>query len=187
MLLSITRHYTELHRRYHNISHPTKMIEIGQAVYDLTDAQIAAIWYHDVIYVPGDKLNEENSAKLFMRHFEPRWSKERKFHLELVTSIILDTKHHLPSSEEAKAVLDLDLLGLGNTFQDYWRTAISLREEYYAFSDEQWYIGRTKFLESMLERDIIFWTDFGSTYDGPARLNMQRELKLLQNGTARYV
>jgi len=187
MIIDLTKRYTELHRRYHDLEHPIEMITIGQAVYDLTDDQIAAIWYHDAIYVAGDPLNEKNSADLFMRHYQHRWTQERKSHLDVVYSIIMDTKYHIPSSEEAKSVLDLDLMGLGDPFQDYWQSAKWIREEFHKFSDEEWNKGRTKFLESMLDKERIFWTDFGDIYERPARINMERELQLLRNGTARYV
>src|SRR5689334_5356320 len=59
--------YREPHRHYHNLSHIADMLDVIDRLHALTpNPHIVrlAVWYHDAIYDPRDKYNEERSAAL---------------------------------------------------------------------------------------------------------------------------
>lgn len=182
MITDLTFLYCEPHRKYHILSHPTGMIEMGINLFHLSAEEILAIWYHDAIYVASSPTNELDSANLFSDHFNDVTTLDK----DLVRQIIMDTKNHVPTTDKSKAVLDLDLIGLSSSHREYWQNAKNIRFEYAKFSDEEWKIGRTKFLEKMLDRDQIYYTDSLKLFERGARHNMQYELNLLQVGNPQY-
>jgi len=192
MILDLTRRYGEPHRRYHVLTHPAKMLEIGMEHFDLTNEQVLAIWYHDAIYVSGATDNEARSAELFENDYfdneEECYLLSNRVEIEgnTVKQIILDTKTHVPSIKESEAVIDLDLMGLGSRFEEYWQNARDVRFEFQGFGDVEWKEGRAKFLQKMLDREQIFYTEFGKRLESDARKNMSYELNLLKVGNPRY-
>jgi predicted metal-dependent HD superfamily phosphohydrolase len=185
MLVELARAYSEPHRAYHVLTHPAEMIELGNKIFDggLSDEQIMAIWYHDYVYVAGSKTNELDSAQVFMQHYK----EYPTLNLTLVATIILDTKDHFPTIPESEQVIDLDLIGLSDVLlRGYWQNAINVRKEYSAFTDEEWREGRMKFLQKMLDRKQIYYTDFVKSFESQARDNMKSELNLLLRNEANY-
>jgi len=184
MLLKLTKAYSEPHRAYHVLSHPVGMIELGNKIFEgkLTDEQILAIWYHDYVYVAGSKTNELESSGKFFEHY----GHSTTIALDLVQRIILDTKEHIPTVHESRAVIDLDLIGLSDNPRNYRINAVNVRAEYSAFSDEEWKVGRIKFLKKMIGREQIYYTDLIKSFEPQARFNMEYELNLLRIGNPKY-
>jgi len=177
MLLELTRRYSETHRHYHNLDHIASMLLKG-TVFPLSDEQVMAVWYHDAIYDPRSKTNEQDSADLAREHLQQLgWATER---VECVSTIILDTVRHIPSRPESDAVLDLDLSILGSDPQGYGRYVEQIRQEYAFVDDDAWRAGRAGVLRSLLQRDTLFYTEWGSALEGTARENLQRELSTLE-------
>jgi predicted metal-dependent HD superfamily phosphohydrolase len=61
----LVRHYSEPHRRYHNLQHLDECIRWFEASSHLAGrpAEVeAALWFHDAIYNLGQADNEEQSA-----------------------------------------------------------------------------------------------------------------------------
>src|SRR5262245_47509972 len=61
----LANRYEEPHRAYHNLRHLRHVLEtidqLRGLVSDVTSVELAA-WFHDVIYDPRGKENEEQSA-----------------------------------------------------------------------------------------------------------------------------
>jgi predicted metal-dependent HD superfamily phosphohydrolase len=148
----------------------------GHTVTVPSKSQILAIWYHDAIYTPGSKTNEGESATLFFNHNE---GKVDGTTFAQTFTIISDTQDHIPSIEESKLVIDLDLMGLANPWKDYHRDAANIRAEFNIFTDEQWKEGRVKWIDSMLARKQIFYTEWGRHLELKARLNLEDERRML--------
>lgn len=115
----ILNHYNEPHRYYHNIDHIIDMIE--SALFqdenfnniNVDEDLLLAILYHDIIYDPKSKNNEQKSADLF-----------KKYHPDNddVYNAILETENHMPTTilSEALSKLDLEILYQDyNTFVEY--------------------------------------------------------------------
>jgi len=135
LLMELTRRYTEPHRRYHDLRHIADMLCKGEAL-KLSDEQVMAVWFHDAIYDPTSKTNEADSAVLAVEKLrEIGWDEDR---IKVVERIVLDTCGHVPSIEESKKVIDLDLSTLGGSWESYQRNGENTRQEYAQVSDADW-------------------------------------------------
>jgi predicted metal-dependent HD superfamily phosphohydrolase len=172
--------YREPHRHYHNLSHIAEMLDIIDRLQDLTPNPHAvrlAVWYHDAIYDPRDKYNEERSAALAGLELErigvdPEVTRD-------VQRLILLTKHGPVEEVDADAavLLDADLAILGARPQRYAAYAQAIRREYAWVPDDAYRLGRSKVLREFLDRPRLFRTDvmFGDR-EAQARRNMASEL-----------
>jgi predicted metal-dependent HD superfamily phosphohydrolase len=175
--------YTEPHRAYHNLDHIEAclraQVEWARGARTLGDFSIIALalFFHDAVYVPGDKRNEVLSAGL-LRAVGPtlRFSETD---VERAALAVLATQHHETVADDAVAqvVVDIDLSILGAAPVDYDSYVTKLRREYAAVSDEAWRVGRGGFLAGMLARPgTIFKTAWGvETFEKRARENLARE------------
>lgn len=170
--------YNENHRAYHTMEHLAIMFNLASAHgLKLSVPQQIAIFYHDAIYDPTRKDNEEQSNNLFLRHHTGTLLPQ---YVERVSSIILDTKTHIASSYESCDVLDLDLAGFGFDFESYNYATQQVRLEYQHLSDEVWKANRILFLTSLLDRPHIFNTHWARDfYEIKARKNIEKDLKSL--------
>ncbi len=134
----IIRAYTEPHRYYHTLNHLIFMIEKAiEWKWELTDELIYAILYHDFVYDPSAKDNEEKSAEEFNHIYEScifplrqdidkecgyaeefllQAGEKIPWHKKDVIYAILSTKNHKPLNKLAKQLIDLDLAILDEEF-----------------------------------------------------------------------
>jgi pantetheine-phosphate adenylyltransferase len=117
----ILKNYDEPHRFYHNFDHIFYMVELALTWGILTNDLLLAIIFHDIIYNPKDKDNEEKSAEL-------------AFQLtgnETIKNAILDTKNHEHfSSQLASYLCDLDLANIYGDFQTFYDNSYKIFKEY---------------------------------------------------------
>jgi predicted metal-dependent HD superfamily phosphohydrolase len=176
--------YAEPHRRYHSLSHVRWLLEEEQRraalIRDRALVQFA-IWFHDAIYQPVEKDNEERSAE---------WAKAALAQLNLpdlaqsVSALVLKTKDHAKgeASPDEALFLDMDIAILGAQRADYAAYAKGVREEYSAVPDAAFAAGRGAFLQSWLARERLFRTDvYHAELDQAARANMTWELEQYGN------
>lgn len=179
-------HYEQPHRHYHNWAHIEEMLSVANAQgWVLTPAQHVAILWHDAVYVPGlDKgMNEKASALLMRDHmFREGWLVDSAG-LQLAdeaASIILDTIEHVPSSEAAKVVLDLDLYRLSVDAAEFDQHGAAIRSEYAALlarsadPEKAWREGRAAVYASFLGRERIYFSAGGVEWEAGARGNLER-------------
>ena len=172
--------YGEPHRKYHNMWHVQDCLNILEAITDDSpprEAALALLW-HDAVYVPGDKRNEELSAGL-LRSMAPVLTVD----VEVSCNAILATKNHETSLDNAVArlVIDVDMSILGTFPIEYGLYVRSIRKEYSSVSDEAWRVGRGGFLTHTLNSNRIFQTEPGyAFFEAKARENMRRELASLR-------
>lgn len=180
-LNELTKAYLEPHRKYHTLDHITRMFNtIRDYKLQVTEEQVVAIWYHDVIYNPQSFVNEKMSALVMRNHFKNLESDES---VSIIETIIHDTEKHIPTHPQSRLVIDLDLMGLADRFDQYMDTGKLIRMEYAHSSNEQWKQGRRAFIEKFLNRDHIFHTGWGiERFERKAYDNLLRELEGLMNG-----
>lgn len=180
----IKSQYTQKTRYYHNLSHIYNMLigaeEVKNSINDF-DAFKFSIFYHDIIYKPTKKDNEEKSAlfaekKLTPFDFEPK-------RVENISKLIISTKKHqliLNDNSDNAYLLDLDLSILGTDWETYKKYLQNIRKEYRIYPDFMYKPGRKKVLHHFLKRDNLYFTDtFKSKFENQARKNLLKELKLL--------
>lgn len=170
--------YTDPARAYHNLSHIADCLALFDEHRHLATKPVSmefAIWFHDVVYDTHESDNEDRSAaaaSVFLA---------ATTHAEDVSVLILATKHDgLPGCGDAALMCDVDLSILGRVPDEYDKYAASIRREYFWVPMEDYVKGRTRVLESFLNRPSIFVLDaFENNYGPPARENIQREIACL--------
>jgi predicted metal-dependent HD superfamily phosphohydrolase len=178
----ILRH-SEPQRRYHGQGHLCALFYL-MALHAPHIAPGAsprlAIWWHDAIYDPQARDNEERSADLAGTHLAELGAPAAL--IQTTANLILMTRNHWsgPSAGDGDYFLDADIAILGAPPQVYDRYASDVRQEYAWAPDPVWRTGRSAFLQSALARPRFFRTDaFETAYGQQARINMAGELALL--------
>lgn len=169
---------------YHGIDHVWSCLRTFDKVRHLAehpDIIELAIWFHDIIYIPGKTDNEEMSAKKadqFIEHVKVLvpW-KEKLFRL------ILATKHTGAQLEpDEKIIVDVDLSILGSNLTRYGIYANGIWREYKPVVPDKFVYSehRKKFLEDMLAKAYIYNTDwFRERFEYVARSNMNHEISMI--------
>lgn len=135
-------------RPYHNIDHLIDILEItDQRISEPKRIFDLAILCHD--WVQGPSSISESVAKAN--------SLNKQFNY-LLSLYIEATDHTKPCGDsfEEKLICSADLAILASEPKRYQKYVDSVRQEYNTLSDEEWRIGRSKFLESLLSRDPLF-------------------------------
>ncbi len=176
ILLDLTRRYLEPHRAYHALPHIADMLQRGRDL-QLTDVQIAAIWFHDAVYDSQRKDNEAQSAALAVTSLTAEGWAPRD--VQLVERIVLDTEKHVPSVPEAEVVIDLDLASLALPWEGFTANTAAVRAEFLHVPEADFRAGRAAFFARMLERKQLFWTPYGRALEAQARANLARGLREL--------
>jgi len=146
--------WSEPHRHYHNINHLNDLI--SQINEDYADSKLneserekltLTALFHDLVYEPDRKDNEERSADIFYRFC----SEQHNVNLLEVKQMILDTKNHIPSTPLSQRFIDYDMNICERDYDDLLEWEEGIREEYSMFADVEYRSGRIKFLESILD------------------------------------
>ena len=179
--------YSEPLRHYHNVRHIAQCLrELGTAAGacgDL-DAVTAAILFHDAVYDPTRHDNEERSADVADAVLRTAgFPDERR---RAVRRLILATKHAAaPAAGDEQLVVDIDLSILGKPREEFDAYERAIRQEYAHVPDSDFADGRTKVLQSFLNRKAIYCTaTFGARYEAAARENLRRSVERLAAGEA---
>lgn len=173
--------YNSPDRTYHNLTHIHSCLAEFEAVRSLAENAVAmkiAIWFHDVIYDTHAHDNEERSAD-FAREALQKLGADEAF-VNNVVELILATKHNQPVSGDAALLVDIDLAILGKPTDEFDRYDTAIRQEYHWVSEEAYRAGRSKVLQSFLDRPSIYQTDhFRTQYEAQARINLARAIRRL--------
>ena len=176
----VQKQYSKSGRYYHNLSHLDNLLEELQLVKnEISDWEtiIFSIAYHDIIYNPLKKDNEERSAGLaFTRLGSINVPSQQA---EKCKQQILATKSHALSDDmDTNYFTDADLSILGAPPSRYKVYTEQIRREYKYFPDLLYNPGRKKVLTHFLEMPAIFKTVFfRDKFELPARGNIAEELK----------
>ena len=175
-------------RAYHNAHHIAALLRLSRQHLpaDLPSRLVEwCILFHDAIYFPISKTNEEDSVVLwreFCADVHPEGISQAG--VDCVSDWILATKKHMdnlpPADSPLAFFLDFDLSILGAAPADYDEYARSIRHEYQHYSEEDFCKGRIQVLNGFLARKSCFFTPlFQSLYDVSAVENMEREIAAL--------
>lgn len=170
--------YAYSHNYYHTHQHIVECLELFYEIKDQLNDPIAvelAIWFHDVIYDPQAFDNEEQSAKLMLKHGVGIL---KKAELEKVARWIIATKKHLPSKEhDLKYLLDIDLAILSASPQRFMEYEKQIQQEYVWVSPEVYQIKRTEVLMQFYQQQPLFQTEyFQQKFEDAAKNNLAQVL-----------
>ena len=177
--------YSGWNRHYHNMQHLYNVINSWNTHKHLLkdrDAVFIAAIYHDIIYRPIKKDNEDKSAAYFLNKVVPHLN----LHFEKISKIkdaIYCTKHtpdmreHWENDKDIQFLLDFDLeiLGTQNESEYEWYRK-GVRKEYRIFPLKLYKSGRKTVLESFLKREKIYLTEEFKKIEKKARKNLQNEI-----------
>jgi predicted metal-dependent HD superfamily phosphohydrolase len=183
MVDELMRLYEQPHRHYHNLVHLSECMREFQEVFMACDDAHAcemALWYHDVVYDPGEATNERLSAN--KARFDCMRLHTPESFADKVCLLVLSTTHSVESSGDAAIVADIDLAILASPWERYKEYEGQIRMEYGKYADKDYLAGRSLFLDGMMRKPRIYATDyFHHKYEAIARANMARSLLSLGN------
>jgi predicted metal-dependent HD superfamily phosphohydrolase len=179
--------YAEPHRRYHDGAHVRAVSRdsaelAGELRLPARERAVLAVAAaaHDVVYAGQPGEDERRSAAWARAWLERAGVGEAD--VARVESLVLATvTHSAPSSDlTAWVLLDADLAILGARPADYDRYRRAVREEYAAFDDEAWRVGRSAVLSGLAARAPLYATAAAQRrWETVARANIGRELESL--------
>jgi predicted metal-dependent HD superfamily phosphohydrolase len=180
VLKDLLARYNEPHRGYHNLTHIVAMLDELELVGENDSAVALAIWFHDAVYDPKAKDNEEQSAQL-----AKDWIKQiglPDLLGEQVNDLVMDTKHTaVPVNRAAQILVDIDLMVLGKPEKEFDAYEVRIRKEYEWVPQPDFCAGRSKILQSFLDRPSIYSTKlFRDKYESVARKNLERSVEQLR-------
>lgn len=178
----LTAAYADPARAYHTANHIRDCLaqfDLSRNTTQPADEVEAAIWFHDVVYLPGASDNEDRSADLARSTLEEFgvWPEVTG----QIARLVLVTRHvTIPTEPDAALVCDIDLSILGRPPREFAGFERRIRREY-AWVPEAVYRGaRSEILGGFLARGSIYQTSyFRDRYEAPARANLSRALTAL--------
>lgn len=140
--------YEEPHRKYHTISHLNEMLKkldtLNLSEYDY-ELLVVSIIFHDIVYDPKSKTNEEDSIELFKEYsYEDRFDKK-------VYKLILSTKEHKPYDNLYRILIDMDLSGIKRDLKGLLEWEEGIRYEYNFVPYEEYKEKRIEFLKKYVD------------------------------------
>ncbi len=183
-LIRLVAEYYQPGRFYHTMDH----IEHCIAEFDgarhlaMRPAEVEfALWFHDAIYDPLKKDNEEQSV-LFALEIGRECGVPEDF-LQRVGALIMETKHpSLPDNDDGRLIVDIDLAILGQPEDVFDKYEENIRKEYSFVPEDVFRSKRAEILHSFLDRPSIYCTEFfRKKYEVQARRNLQRSIQKLKS------
>lgn len=178
----LVKNYGQPHRFYHTMSHVLACLDVlDQFAPNIAerDSVELALWFHDVIYQPFAKDNEDQSAALLM--VTGRRVGVAHSVMQRASDLVMLTKHvEPPDARDATAgyMIDIDLSILGEDEATFDKYESDVRKEYAEVPDNQFWPARAKILQSFLDRPSIYTTStFRGRYEARARANLLRSIR----------
>jgi predicted metal-dependent HD superfamily phosphohydrolase len=174
----LTPCYAEPARHYHTLRHVRRCLrdlDLARDAIPDADAVELALWFHDVIYVPGARDNEQRSADWFRHHAEGRIAA-----CERICTMILATTHtRVPAELDERFACDIDLSALGAPRSQFREDGGRLRAERPDLDDCAYELHERTILGGLLARPRIYQTDFfHARCETRARSNLAWQLGL---------
>lgn len=165
-------------RYYHNLNHIRfclQQLDLTRNNLENRDAMELAIWFHDLIYVPGCRYNEEISAATAAFVLQQAGCSGQLSNN--VYDLILSTKHfaveQIGRQPVDYIVADIDLSILGANEQVFYDYEEKIRQEYAFLAEQLYRKERCNLLQKLLQRPYIYFTElFRDLYEHNARRNI---------------
>ncbi len=176
--------YREPQRYYHtleHIEHCLRMFDDCRELLQTPDAVELAVWFHDVVFEPGQPDNELRSAGLY-REFASGVHAEAL--VDHVHGLIMATLHNGFALEgtDVEYVVDIDLSSFGLSWDEFLHDSENLRRENPHLEDSAYYRNQGYFQNRLLERPRFFLSDFFyQRFETQARSNLARYFEYLDD------
>ena len=180
LLAELQTAYAQPQRFYHTQQHLQECLSLLAEVEHLAKqpAELAlALYFHDAVYNPQDNDNEAQSAAWAMQVLTQCQAQETL--IQRIKNLIMATQHHTVTEDDTdgQLLLDIDLAILGQETARFNEYEQQIRQEYAWVSEQDFKSGRAAVLQSFLQREWIYQTDyFRGRLEQQARLNIQTAL-----------
>lgn len=176
--------YSQPHRAYHNLMHVEDVLLRIEELEPPTEHELAlalAAWFHDAVYQPERRDNEERSGYVAYDALEQVGASPDLI-AEVVRLINLTATHEAGADDAAGAVLcDADLAILGSSPDRYATYATAIRQEYIHVPEEEYRAARAALLEKFAARPQIYRTPYAREHwEASARENLRTEVAHLR-------
>lgn len=188
LIETLRARYCEPGRHYHSWDHIEALLRHYRRREAHFHRPVPVLWglyWHDAIYDPQAKDNEEQSAVLLERDAQGHLPAED---IAFAAAIVrATTAHKVPGglgpedAEDTALFLDLDLSILGAPTHVYDRYETDIRKEYAFVPEAAFRAGRGAILKGFLARERLYLTDLAhAEWDAPARVNLTRAIAALE-------
>jgi predicted metal-dependent HD superfamily phosphohydrolase len=177
--------YAQKHRAYHTSRHIDECLSLFDEIKHLAEhpAEVEyALWFHDAIYEPMSKSNEEQSAD---------WAAKFGVHAGMASDAVARIRAHimatqhvaLPADDDSRLVVDIDLAILGAVPGRYEQFERDVRTEYRWVPGIVYRPKRAAILRSFLDRPRIYhWEPVHERLERNARANLSGAVRTLVGG-----
>jgi len=177
--------YAQKHRAYHTSRHIDECLSLLDELKHLAEhpSEVeCALWFHDAIYEPMSKLNEERSAN-WMAEFGATVGLGSDS-IARIRAHIMATRHvALPADSDSRLVVDIDLAILGAAPSRYAEFERDVRREYRWVPEIVYRPKRAAILQSFLDRPRIYhWEPAYERFERGARANVSGAIGALVGG-----
>ncbi|MFY8128938.1 MAG: hypothetical protein ACOVMM_11210 [Chitinophagaceae bacterium] len=180
--VEIEKKYSTKNRYYHTLQHLENLLLELNLVKDKIEhwnVVLFSLFYHDIVYNCFKTNNEEKSASLVVKRLQQLEVSAQDIGW-CVQHILATKNHQISSNNDVNFFTDADLSVLGKSWNIYEDYFICVRKEYIIYPTFIYNKGRKKVLQHFLNMKKIYKTDFFfDTYEKQARINLQRELEIL--------
>ena len=178
--------YAQKHRAYHTPRHIDECLSLLDEFNHLAayPAEVeCALWFHDAIYEPMSKSNEERSVN-WVAEFGGRVGVAPEA-LARIRAHIMATRHvALPADDDSRLVVDIDLAILSAVPSRYDEFERDVRREYRWVPGIVYSQKRAAILQSFLDRPRIYhWEPVYGRFEGNARTNVSGAIQTLSGGS----
>jgi predicted metal-dependent HD superfamily phosphohydrolase len=168
---ALVERYSAPQRAYHTLQHIAECLGYLKAVRNAPPSAAIALWFHDAIYDPKRKDNEERSAA---------WAGvvlEKTPIRAAVEAMILATKPGAVALDPvARLVVDIDLAILAAPEPRFSEYEAQIRREYAYLDDATYKTERFKLLRSFSDRAFIYASPEFRELETRARKNIERSV-----------
>ncbi len=191
--------YMQPHRHYHNFGHIRTLLNTFEKYKSEFEDPLAvelAIWFHDVVYDPQSKFNEDASAELAsslilkLKNIElakkvkelimfTKWS-DGSFYTGTLHDLQQNFKY---ASNDFFLLRDMDWAGFGLPWDKFQKNGDTLRLEVPYLSDREYAKRYLSFLNSLIEmRRPLYCSDiFNKKFESKAEENILKAVKIQEN------
>lgn len=162
LIKTLEKIHSAPYRKYHNMEHLEKIWKYFNEdclVGEYHDEVAITTMMHDVVYIPGSKTNELESANYF-------WNivgETNNPKIKDIFDTIVATKNHIDENNQhlprwSKLFLDLDVYELGSDWEIFKENGDKIFKEFsYVFTEEEILKGRLSFYQKWFNSDRIYW------------------------------
>jgi predicted metal-dependent HD superfamily phosphohydrolase len=180
LITSAVAMYNSLDRWYHDYDHVEfclKQVKLYSHLVSDEEAVRTALFFHDVIYVPGYEANELESAAWAIDYLDKIGASARMG--QRVHELIMDTTHKTEArTSDGRLVQDIDLLGFAKL--DWRETSEGIRWEFRSVPGEIYWPERLKVLRYFAGRRLYYTEELYEKYEDQAKAKIEAEMQEIQ-------